>query len=127
MAICPKCNKSFSVSNMYEHINNHPSSIADDILKDYTFPSASTPLPPIKQEQPKLIKPETISPSYCPKCGHQLIITELYRVCSNCKYIKVRPKIWWWFILRYGLMIAWICLLGGFIWGISWYHLIGLR
>lgn len=127
---CPNgCGTQLPVSQMYKHLQDCKVSKpnVDDILKSYIFPSSQTVLPPIKQEQPKLIKPETINTQYCPKCGSELIITELYRVCNHCKYIKVRAKIWWWFMLRYGLMIAWICLLGGFIWGLSAYHLIGLK
>ena len=115
---CPKCGKPFPVSEMFLHSQSCKGINPLDVIPIWP----TTPLQPIKQDTPKLIKPEVNNPSFCPKCGTEFIVNELYKVCTSCKTIKARPKIWWWIIFRYGFMIAWICLAIGFILGIATYH-----
>jgi len=97
-----------------------PNPLVSEIIK--SIPTWPTPAPPIKVDQPKVIKEEVLKPSYCPKCGTEYIVTSLYQACIKCKSLKVRRKVWWWLMVRYGFMIMWISLLAGFIWGIYSYH-----
>src|SRR6266496_1226112 len=125
--LCPKgCGTSLPSSQMFKHFQSCqgkvpiPSLVSDIIQSIPTWPTVEAP--PIKIDQPKIIKEEVLKPSYCPKCGTEYIVTSLYQACTKCKSLKVRRKVWWWLMVRYGFMIMWISLLGGFIWGIYSYH-----
>lgn len=148
---CPKgCGNSFTVSQMHRHLNEckgKPNWIWNETLSNQ--PISSIPKEPIKpqsnmlkqmQEQPilditinqppielpkeRLIKKETIKPSWCKSCGSELIQTDSFKVCPKCKWIKVKPKYIGFFVLRYSMLIFWLGAGVGFIlfaWGVHTY------
>ncbi|SRR6266567_279752 len=124
--LCPKgCGTKLPISLMHEHYESCtnkvpiPNPLVADIIQSIpTWPVTKVPY----VEPEKVIKAEKLSPSFCPKCGSEYIIDQYFKVCTKCKKIHMRPKMFWWIIFRYGFMIMWLSLLGGFILGIYSYH-----
>lgn len=131
--LCPKgCDKSFPIEQMHQHYNEctgaKPQTFDELVSTIPQAPTASIPLPlppppptPYKEKE-VVIKEEIINPAFCPKHGIEYIETPYYKICIKCKRPKIKPRMFWWFTLRYFLMASWLILLGGFILGIYSYH-----
>jgi hypothetical protein len=123
MVMCPKCKQMIQFTEAFEHHLTCKGAVAPSQVPIWQAPqSVVVDEPPIKIEQPKVIKEEVIKPEYCKKCGSQYIIGNEFKACIKCKTLKVRPKALWWLFLRYGLMLSALMLSVGFIWGIFSYH-----
>lgn len=135
---CPKgCGTKLPVHLMHEHFTNckGASQSFDQLVSQIptwppidTTPQLSIPVPkplpppePYKEPQ-RAIKDEVFKTAFCPIHGIEYIETEYYKICIKCKRPKIKPKMFWWFTLRYFLMASWLILLAGFIFGIYSYH-----
>jgi hypothetical protein len=146
--ICPKCFNEFPMSKMHEHYQTCKGVIpipkgyckdcdikvgicrrcfkmvSDCDCIDNTNRSLSIPAldAPVYKEPERIIKQEIIKPSFCKKCGSEFIESDMFRVCPKDKIIKIKMKMWWWIILRYGLMIFWIAYALGAFTVVGLYH-----
>lgn len=77
---------------------------------------------PVYKEPERIIKQEVIKPSFCKKCGSEFIESDMFKVCPKDKIIKIKMKMWWWIILRYGLMIFWVAYALGAFTVVGLYH-----
>jgi hypothetical protein len=149
--ICPKCFIEFPMSKMHDHYRNCTGKITNLTFQVIYCPDCDLklgickrcfkqaiecdcpkgeriteapkqPLPPIYKEPERIIKQEIIKPSFCKKCGSEYIESDMFRVCPKDKIIKIKMKMWWWIILRYGLMIFWVAYALGAFTVVGLYH-----
>lgn len=96
---CPKCGQPFPISQLHAHYNI------------CTGPKPTIPTWPIQTSpSPTQQAPSFYIPPPTPIHVHHWIENDTFKVCPECKDIKLKIRGAWFIFTRYGLKMFWILL-----------------